>query len=191
MTYGREYTPDFHMFMNDYMRNAREQGMREYENRINQSVQQATQPPVVTGGTQSYNQPQSSNNAIRADVSSEKQAIDYPINKNGTDMFLVDEVNGIIYLKGLNIGTGQWSVDVYEKRISTNVELPLVEISEKPNPVLEGISALREEISALREIVDSLPREITVTSSAKKTTAPKAPKNGPKSLSQVVEELES
>ena len=188
--------PNYEAQYFDFMRQRREEADREWTKMISEhnsrqqqrlSSQQAYQP----GSSSQYN-------AFRADVASQKEADDFPINKDGTEMFLIDESSGIIYLKSLNLGTGQWGLEIFDKRVGE--VLPEIEHVEegKPNPILESIAMMREEFGQLRtdvgqlkETVDSLPKELVITSSPAKPNGrnSKPDSNTAKSLQQIVDDV--
>jgi len=175
----------------DFMRQRKEAADREWSEMISARQHQRLSPqPIYQSG------PTSQYNAFRADVSSPKEADDYPINKDGMEMFLVDEANGIIYLKSLNLGTGRWGLEIFEKRVEEvpSVAEPVAE--EVPNPILETLAQIREEFGQLRadleqlkDTVDDLPKELIITANTSKSKSDRPNNNRPKTLQEVVDDV--
>ena|GEM_PF-4631150 len=150
----RGYEPSFQIFMDSKMREAEETARREYDELIRNSypVKQSPQP---------Y-QPQqaaSQNNAVYADVSGQKEAEDYPINKDGDAIFLVDENS--VYCKRLNIGTGLWGIEIFDRRAEVipeeTPEVPGEPEADKMDLILERLDAVNEEIRELKKSVAKTP----------------------------------
>ena len=150
----RGYEPSFQIFMDGKMRDAEEAARREYDELIRGSypVKQSPAPQMYQP-----QQPSNQNNAIYAEVPGQKEAEDYPINKDGDAIFLMDENS--VFCKRLNIGTGLWGIEIFDRRVEAVPEEPMEEPEEpdKMDLILERLDTMSDEIKELKKSVAKTP----------------------------------
>ena len=134
---------------------------QQYQQPVQQQQYQYQQPAQPQ---QEMPKAESRYNAVQVDVNSYDEASKYPVNKDGDTIFFVDHSNQVLYCKWLDLGTGLWTLDIFEKAkpaIPDGIHtIKLEDKEEHQCHTAEKIDTLISEISTLRLTLEELKEDI-------------------------------
>jgi len=137
---------DFQRYMSEGMREAEAALRRKYEERLSppEPVYQAPQQPKTT--YVSTNQ----NNALRVDITDFKELSKYPRHPDGDSIIFINEAEGKIYIRQINLLSGNW--ELLSGTLTGNVNGDTEEPKEKEETIVDSrLDLILEKLTKLEE----------------------------------------
>lgn len=142
MNFDRYYNEHYQSYMRQAMREAEEQARQEYDRLTRQPASSPPQPQY-----QLPPQPINPNNALLIEVATEEEARKYSVkDRNGDPIIAVNDKGGELYVKWLDVGTGDWIMDVYDRRTQP-IEAPASQT--EIDKIYEILEVMRDKLTAL------------------------------------------